>query len=170
MLDVEFSLFWSIISTIAYIILILVDSNGVKYFAIIIAIGGLSPCTSICISFLSCNVSPHVKRATALAFILSMCNTGGVIGGQIYRAQDEPRFIFGHSINVVCCIMSLITAAILVFALYLENQHCDRLYGKVQNFAMLNTDTSPSDIFSLGSEKIENGGVMKICRRKKFLT
>ncbi|CAF3032198.1 unnamed protein product [Rotaria sp. Silwood2] len=146
-----FIMFWSIFSTIAYIILILVDNFALKYFAIFIAVGGLSPCTAICISFLSCNVSPHMKRATALAFMLSMCNVGGVIGGQIYRFQDAPRFIMGHSINLVCCILSFITAAFLVTYLHLENRRRDRVYGKVTSYTLTNDNTDTVDIFGLGS-------------------
>ncbi|CAF3297553.1 unnamed protein product [Rotaria socialis] len=146
-----FIMFWSIISIISYIILLLTENFVLKYFAIFIAVGSLTPSTAICISFLSCNISPHIKRATALAFMLSMCNVGGVIGGQIYRYQDAPRFIMGHSVNLVCCVLSFATATILVAALYLENQRRDRLYGKVNNYTASNAEADTIDIFNLGS-------------------
>jgi MFS family permease len=151
-----FILFWLIISIIGFIILIVVKDLNVKYFAIFLATGGISPCVATCITFISCNISPHTKRATALAFMLSVGNSGGVISGQIYRSQDAPRFIFGHAINLAFCVMALIAAVILFMSLRTENRRRDRLYGPIANIKTThmtsNTSKQIIDVCGLGSE------------------
>ena len=85
--------------------------------------------------------------------MIFVSNIGGVIGGQIYRSQDAPRFIFGHSINLISCILSFISAAFLVICLYLQNQRRDRLYGKVATYTATNVDRNTVGIISFGSDE-----------------
>ncbi|CAF0751236.1 unnamed protein product [Adineta steineri] len=126
-----FIMFWVIVVIIGFIILIVAQNLNVKYFAVFLAIGGISACSAIFITFISCNISPHTKRATALAFSMSVGNCGGVISGQIYRSQDGPRFILGHGINLGFCVLGLIAVIILFISFRLENHRRDRLYGVV---------------------------------------
>ncbi|CAF4397402.1 unnamed protein product, partial [Adineta steineri] len=134
-----FIMFWLIVVIIGFIILIFAQNLNVKYFAVFLAIGGISACSAIFITFISCNISPHTKRATALAFSMSVGNCGGVISGQIYRSQDGPRFILGHGINLGFCVLGLIAVIILFISFRLENHRRDRLYGDVSN---VNSTTS----------------------------
>ncbi len=154
-----FIIFWLIITIIGFIILIVVQDVHVKYFAVFLTAGCISPCVATCITFISCNISPHTKRATALAFMLSVGNSGGAISGQIYRSQDAPRYIFGHAINLGFCVMGLITAGILFIALRLENRRRDRLYGPVdinnkeEDLTTTTTKKQIVDVLGLCSEE-----------------
>ncbi|CAF5013376.1 unnamed protein product, partial [Rotaria sp. Silwood1] len=76
--------------------------------------------------FPSCNISPYTKRATALAFMLSIGSIGGVISGQLYTSQDAPHFILGHAINLGFCTLSLIALTIILIGLHMENRQRDR--------------------------------------------
>lgn len=124
-----FIICWLLVSAIGYIILISVRHLTIKYIAVILATGGLSPCIATCIAFLSGNISPQTKRATALAFMISFGNIGGVISGQIYRTQDAPDFILGHAVNLGFCGLALVTITSLFFGLRAENQRRDRFFG-----------------------------------------
>ena len=149
-----FILFWITISIIGFIILIVVQDLNVKYMGIVLTTGGISPCVATCITFLSCNISPHTKRATALAFMLSVGNSGGAISGQLYRSQDAPRFIFGHAINLGFCIMALITTSILLISLRMENRRRDRLYGSASMNNKVHVISSTGvDIINRSSEE-----------------
>lgn len=154
---VIFILVWLTVSIVGFLILIFSNDSNVKYFAVFLTTGGISPCIATCITFLSGNISPHTKRATALGFMLSVGNSGGAISGQIYRSQDAPRFILGHSINLGFCIMGLITAVILYVSLGLENRRRDHRYGPVSKVKA--TDSSDGstksvvDVFGLGTEE-----------------
>ncbi|CAF0820490.1 unnamed protein product [Adineta ricciae] len=145
-----FILFWIVITMIGYIILLVVNDLGAKYFAVFLAAGGIPPCVATCITFISCNISPQTKRATSLAFMISVGNCGGIISGQIYRTQDAPRFILGHAINLGFCVLSIICTCILMMGLRLENRRRDRVYGVVQDNLMTNANTT-MDVFGLGS-------------------
>ncbi|CAF3887264.1 unnamed protein product [Rotaria sp. Silwood1] len=155
-----FIIFWLSVSIVGYTILITVEHLMIKYLAVILSAGGLSPCIATCIAFLSGNTSPHTKRATALAFMISFGNTGGVISGQIYRTQDEPRFILGHAVNLGFCALGLINAVILLIGLRAENRRRDRLFGPTQSLTALvsmdstscGTDVKRSHISGLGSQ------------------
>jgi MFS family permease len=154
-----FILFWLTITIIGFIILIVVQDLHVKYFALFLTTGGISPCVATCITFISCNISPSIKRATASAFMFSVGNSGGAISGQIYRSKDAPSFIFGHAINLAFCVMGLIAALILFISLRLENRRRDRLYGPITtnstgtNLITTNTNKQIVDVFGLGSEE-----------------
>ncbi len=41
------------------------------------------------------NVSGHYKRAVALGHVVIFGNIGGIIGGNVFRLQDQPRFLLG---------------------------------------------------------------------------
>jgi MFS family permease len=154
-----FILFWLIISIIGFIILITVQDLNVKYFAVFLTTGGISPCVATCITFISGNISPPTKRATALAFMLSVGNSGGAISGQIYRSKDAPRYILGHGINLGFCVLGLITAIILFISLGLENRRRDRLYGFVStvnrkaSLVRTNSNKEIVDVCGIGSEE-----------------
>jgi hypothetical protein len=135
---------------IGYLILIVVDNLGAKYFAVFLAAGGIPPCVATCITFLSGNTSPQTKRATSLAFMISVGNCGGIISGQIYRSEDAPHFILGHAINLGFCTLAIICTSILMIGLQLENRRRDRLYGSVTNIVTTHTNTAV-DVFGLSS-------------------
>jgi len=140
-----FIIFWLIITSVGFIILIAADNSSVKYFAVFLTTGGIIPCVATCITFLSCNISPHTKRATAVALMLSVGNSTGTVSSQIYRSQDSPRFILGHSIDLGFCVLGLISCIILLVGLHLENRRRDRLYGPV-------TTGKVTDVFGLGTD------------------
>lgn len=154
-----FIIFWLVITIIGFVILILGQDSDAKYFAVFLAAGGISPCIATCITFISCNISPPTKKATALAFMLSVGNSGGAISGQIYRSKDSPRFIFGHALNLGFCVLSLVNACILFICLRTENRRRDRLYGPTMglsnktNLVTPNTNKQVIDVFGLGSEE-----------------
>ncbi|CAF1265258.1 unnamed protein product [Rotaria sordida] len=97
---------------------------------------------------------PHTKRATALAFMLSVGIIGGVISGQLYRSQDAPHFILGHAINLGFCTLSLIALTIILIGLHMENRRRDRLYGSIGSPTMqsvINKDQMTTDVFGIGT-------------------
>ena len=61
------------VCSLGYIILISVKSPGVKYFAVHLAVAGVSPTIACSIAFVASAFGPHITRATALGmfFIVS---------------------------------------------------------------------------------------------------
>ncbi|CAF3538777.1 unnamed protein product [Rotaria socialis] len=118
-----FILCWLLITAVAYVILIAVQQPIIKYLAVILATGSVSPAVASCIVYLSVNIHSQEERATSLAFMISFGNIGGIISGQIYRTQDAPRFILGHAVNLGFCALGITSVLILRFSLRWKSQH-----------------------------------------------
>ncbi|TFK86312.1 MFS general substrate transporter [Polyporus arcularius HHB13444] len=89
------------LAAIGYGINISTASIGVKYFGTFLtATGGYSafPAT---ISWVPNNVSGHYKRAVALGHVVIFGNIGGIIGGNVFRLQDQPRFLLGNGLELL---------------------------------------------------------------------
>jgi hypothetical protein len=69
------------VCAIGYILLVSVKSAPVKYFAVHLAVAGVSPSVACSIAFVASAFGPHLTRATALGmfFIVSdsACGPGG---------------------------------------------------------------------------------------------
>lgn len=118
-----------LIATIGYIMLATLQDhdNSVLYVASVIAASGIFPVLSLTVAWNSNNHGGHVKRAVAIAFVSGMANCGGIIGSQIYRAEDAPKYIKGHTI----CVAMMAAACVLSFstkmALARENKKRDMM-------------------------------------------
>ncbi|KAJ2989419.1 hypothetical protein NUW58_g3472 [Xylaria curta] len=94
---------------------------GVSYGAVFFAAGGIYPATALVLSWPTINVSGQTKRATATAMQISIGNVGAVLGTQLYRTFDGPRFIVGHSFALGYLLANVIAVTILALVLKREN-------------------------------------------------
>lgn len=118
----------SITAAIGYVILLSntdpVSRPGVSYVGTFFAAAGIYPACALVLSWPALNVSGQTKRATANAMQISIGNLGAVMGTQLYRANDGPRFVVGHSLALAY----LLANAVVVFLLRwrLKRQNGDR--------------------------------------------
>jgi len=100
---------------------------GVRYVSLMICTSGTYGYVPVMLSWSGVNIGGHTKRGVAIALIISMGQIGSVIGGQLYRDDDAPLYVRGHSISAL--LMALTTVSVLVFKLLLmrENRRRDRL-------------------------------------------
>ncbi|KAF9893420.1 hypothetical protein FE257_010732 [Aspergillus nanangensis] len=62
-----------------------------------------SPCPFVALlSMLSSNVAGYTKKTTVAAFYLIGYCAGNIIGPQIFRPEDEPRYVPAE-ITIICC-------------------------------------------------------------------
>lgn len=80
------------------------------YAALFIIALGAYPSLPVVIVWLSNNVSGSYKRAVAIAFQIGFGNFGGIVSSNIYRAQDAPRFLLGHGIQILFVSLGIIAA------------------------------------------------------------
>ncbi|GAP86967.1 putative major facilitator superfamily transporter [Rosellinia necatrix] len=95
---------------------------GVSYAAVFFAAGGIYPATALVLSWPTINVSGQTKRATATAMQISIGNVGAVLGTQLYRTFDGPRFIVGHSFALGYLLANIIVVTVLALVLKRENK------------------------------------------------
>ncbi|KAI8653872.1 MFS domain-containing protein [Fusarium sp. Ph1] len=116
----------SVVAAIGYIIL-LANTNptarpGVSYLGTFFAAAGIYPATALVLSWPAINVSGQTKRAIANAMQISIGNLGAVLGTQLYRANDGPRFIVGHSMALGYLVANVIVVTFLGWRLKKQNE------------------------------------------------
>ncbi|CAM1504862.1 Fc.00g024530.m01.CDS01 [Cosmosporella sp. VM-42] len=115
----------SAVAAIGYIIL-LANTNptarpGLSYAGTFFAAAGIYPATALVLSWPAINVSGQTKRAIANAMQISIGNLGAVMGTQLYRANDGPRFVVGHSMALAYLVANAVVVTILGWRLKREN-------------------------------------------------
>jgi MFS family permease len=111
---------------IGYIILLSntdpVKRPGVSYLGTFFAAGGIYPAVALVLSWPAINISGQTKRAVGNAMQISIGNLGAVLGTQLYRANDGPRYIVGHSFALGYLAANIIVSGILWWVLQRENR------------------------------------------------
>ena len=77
------------------------------------AAAGIYPSVALGLSWPAVNVSGQTKRATANAMQITIGNIGAVIGTQLYRPGDSPRYIVGHAVALAYLIMNLVVVSVI---------------------------------------------------------
>jgi len=129
----------SSLAAIGYVILLSDTHSGVSYFGTILAAAGIYPSVAIILSWPANNVSGQTKRATANAMQISIGNLGAVLGTQLYRSTDGPRFFLGHGFAFGYLIANVLVVGTLWAVLRRENairergERNERLVGVGEN-------------------------------------
>lgn len=126
----------AVFGAIGYIIL-LTNTNptgrpGVSYLGTFFAAGGIYPATALALSWPAINVSGQTKRAVANAMQISVGNLGAVLGTQLYRSEDGPRYILGHSFALGYLLANAVVSTILYVLLKRENKRREAITAEVK--------------------------------------
>ncbi len=113
------------LAAIGYIILLTTKTPGAGYVGTIFAAAGIYPATAIVLSWPANNVSGQTKRATANAMQISIGNLGAVLGTQLYRSQDGPRYFLGHGFALGYLCANVVVVGTLWAVLRAENSQRD---------------------------------------------
>ncbi|KAJ9137506.1 MFS transporter [Pleurostoma richardsiae] len=131
----------AIFAAIGYIILLSntdpLHRPGVSYLGTFFAAGGIYPATALALSWPAINVSGQTKRAVANAMQISIGNLGAVLGTQLYRATDGPRYIVGHSFALGYLVGNVVVSAVLYWLLNKENQRRQEVAAEVKEVGEL---------------------------------
>lgn len=79
------------------------------------------------LSWPAMNVSGQTKRAAANGLQITIGNLGAVIGTQLYRDGDQPRYIVGHSVALGYLVGNIVVVSTLWWYLSKINRERDRL-------------------------------------------
>lgn len=95
---------------------------GVSYLGTFFAAGGIFPATALVLSWPAINISGQTKRAVGNAMQISIGNLGAVLGTQLYRSGDGPRYIVGHAFALGYLALTVLVAGSLWYVLKKENE------------------------------------------------
>ncbi|KAI1383814.1 MFS general substrate transporter [Hypoxylon trugodes] len=127
----------AIFAAIGYAILIgntdPVGRPGVSYVGVFFSAGGIYPATALVLSWPAINVSGQTKRAIANAMQISIGNLGAVLGTQLYRSTDGPRFVVGHSFALGYLLANVIVVTILGIRLRRENKRRETIAEEIKH-------------------------------------
>lgn len=118
---------------------------GISYAGTFFAAGGIYPATALVLSWPAINVSGQTKRAVGNAMQITIGNLGAVLGTQLYRANDGPRYIVGHSFALGYLLANVVVCTILWKILKRENKKREGLAEEVQAVGLLSDWPGDSD-------------------------
>ncbi|GAA5812716.1 hypothetical protein MFLAVUS_006174 [Mucor flavus] len=117
------------IGALGYALLIGLKDKGPagRYVASIITVVGVFGHVPPMLSWFTNNIGGHTKRGVAIALIISIGNIGGIIGGQMYRADDAPAYVTGNAaaLGLMCSVV--VISLIFKYFLNKENKRRDNL-------------------------------------------
>ncbi|KAF7289118.1 Transporter C1683 12 [Mycena chlorophos] len=86
----------------------------VAYAGAMIAAAGMYPGIPLTLAWSAGNAGGSLKKAVITAMIGTVANLGGICSSFVYRTQDTPRFVLGHSVSLGFMCMALIGSIVAV--------------------------------------------------------
>ncbi|KAH8892345.1 high-affinity nicotinic acid transporter [Thozetella sp. PMI_491] len=119
-----------VVSIVGFIMAIVTSNNkelaGVTYAGCFLACCGFFPAFPGVISWLANNLAGPYKRAIGMSLQISLGNTGGIIGSNIYRAQDKPHYHLGYGISIGFLGSAFIAVIVMMVVLSAINKKRER--------------------------------------------
>ncbi|KAF9308084.1 hypothetical protein BG003_011647 [Podila horticola] len=100
----------AVISIVGYLMVLLTDN-----------VYGQTPMTPIVTSWLTTNLGGYAKRAVSVAMCLLSSSVAGVLGSQLYKSKDGPRYFKGHLLNIGCMLAVIALTLLQRWMLKREN-------------------------------------------------
>ncbi|KAF9230450.1 major facilitator superfamily domain-containing protein, partial [Melanogaster broomeanus] len=118
-----------LIALAGYVINISDAPSGVKYFGTYLCVIGSYSSGPGSISWLANNLGGRYKRAVGMALQMTVGNLGGAVASNIFRSQDEPRYVLGHGLEIVFISIGLVTLPVIVLVYKRINSRRDPRYS-----------------------------------------
>ncbi|CAG8563161.1 12358_t:CDS:2 [Gigaspora margarita] len=142
--------------TIVGYALLMVRSGGIaiKFLGACFVGTGLFSCLPITSTWVTNNLAGDSKRAVGCAIFISLSSIGGATFSLIYRSQDAPAYIFGHTVSlsilIFAIVLSILQYCLLNFINKRKLKNPDKfLEGKNAEEIMNLGDMHPSFIYRL---------------------
>ncbi|KAJ9064883.1 hypothetical protein DSO57_1025605 [Entomophthora muscae] len=114
------------LAILGFVIMILATPLALRYSAIMITMVGSAASFPPTLSWSNNNQIGSTKAAVSSAFIIAFGNIGGFFSGQMYRAEEGPRYTTSHLINIAALAMSITCALTLRAIMKAENTRLDK--------------------------------------------
>lgn len=98
---------------------------GVRYTAIFFITSGNYITQPLAVVWLANNMAGHYKRSFGAAIQIGIGNIGGIIGSNIYLANEAPYYRTGYSTGLALLLLGGISCTMLFLGMRLENKKRD---------------------------------------------
>ncbi|KZT63415.1 MFS general substrate transporter [Daedalea quercina L-15889] len=105
---------------------------GVKYFGVFFCVIGPYAAFPGLIAWLGNNLVGQYKRGIGMALQQSIGNFAGAVASNIYLAQDAPRYVMGHALELMFIGIGLVTLPILVLTYKRINARREVLWNEME--------------------------------------
>ncbi|KAJ1919182.1 hypothetical protein H4219_002129 [Mycoemilia scoparia] len=116
------------VATIGFIVAVVAPHKGSQIAGLFIFIIATAPGMALAAAWVSSNQAGTTKPVIASGLISAGASFGGFITSFIYRDQDAPRYILGHSVCIGLCVLVVILSLLLTWLLSRENRHRDETF------------------------------------------
>ncbi|PFH46412.1 hypothetical protein AMATHDRAFT_77688 [Amanita thiersii Skay4041] len=132
---------------IGYCINISNVSSGVKYFGTFWVVTGSYAAFPGVVAWLGNNLGGQYKRGIGMAVQIGIGNFSGAIASNIYRAQDSPRFILGHALEMMFVGIGFVCVPTTVIAYTIINKKREKI---MQEMTARGEKLAPEEIRRMG--------------------
>lgn len=116
------------LTMIGFLLLALVPSTAVRYFALFLTTAAAFTCSPILLAWVVSNSAGPSVRAIVSAYAVGEGNVGAIVATWTYRGSGAPRYVTGHFINFGgSCILFIMIG---LTTLYLRRENKIRAQGK----------------------------------------
>ncbi|KEZ46290.1 hypothetical protein SAPIO_CDS1211 [Scedosporium apiospermum] len=119
-----------LLSIVGFVIAIATSNSEnlakLTYAGCFLACCGFFPAFPGVISWLANNLAGPYKRAIGMSLQISLGNTGGLIGSNIYLAREKPHYRLGYGISIGFIGLGIIAAGTMLFILSAINKKRER--------------------------------------------
>ncbi|TLS27534.1 hypothetical protein PpBr36_04993 [Pyricularia pennisetigena] len=123
-----FMIFFEMMAMAGLVMLIVSDSNAVKYAGCFLLASGIYPNVPQGVAWNGNNIGGSLKRGVGIAMHVGFGNLGGTVSAYLYLKKDAPRYISGHSALLGLHAMSLVLSILMHLYLRHENARRDKTY------------------------------------------
>lgn len=118
-----------VFAVVAYLLIILVPTSGVKYFACYLIALPLYCGAGLNEMWIANNTAPHYRRATAIGFSQAIGNLAGIVSGQVYR---EAPYRLGNWFSFACTVLAMVLIGVqIVYFKHLNLQKTKIATGQI---------------------------------------
>ena len=119
-----FIAFGASLTTIGYGMLLNQEghSRDYKFGAVFLVFGGAYMITPMALAWMQNNLSGHWKRAFGSSIQVTIGNFAGIIGSNVFLANESPHYTTGYSTALATMWLAVVCAAIMAFFMWRENK------------------------------------------------
>ncbi|GAA5990537.1 hypothetical protein JCM10908_003120 [Rhodotorula pacifica] len=121
----------AIVAGIGYLLLAIIKTTAIRYFAVFLSAGGLFPCIGLILPLVSSIHEDDSKRTAAFLILNLIGQIGPFLGTRLYPAKEKPYYHKGMAVCSAFVFLVAILGIGLRIILLRENAKRDAKYGYV---------------------------------------